>query len=316
MPVAVRTVFVLLLTCLASAPAGAHGVEPIAPAAVWMAWTPDPWLSATLLIVVLAYARGLARLWRRAGSGRGVGWGAAASFGAGAIVIAAALLSPLDAVTGTLLSAHMVQHVLLVAVAPPLLLLGRPDAVLAFALPAGTRQQLAGSGTIRRLLSGLRRLARPAPAAALHALAIWAWHAPGPFEAALASDGLHHLEHASFFVTALLFWQSVLAAWRSPALLMPAILAILVTLIHGGFLGALITLSARPLYPAYAGSDLWGLSQLADQQLAGLIMWVPAGAVYLAAGLILGARLIGFDEPGPAPQVRAERNEPVAPAAG
>ena len=142
----------------------------------------------------------------------------------------------------------------------------------------------------------MRRVARPLPAAALHALAIWIWHAPGPFQAALQNEALHDLEHASFFLTALLFWQSVIAASRSPSSLIAAIVATLVTLIQSGFLGALLTLSGRPLYPSYSGSELWGLSPIEDQQLAGLVMWVPMGGIYLIAGLLLAARLIGADE--------------------
>ena len=138
----------------------------------------------------------------------------------------------------------MVQHVLLIAVAPPLLLLGRPDAALAFALPGPARRNVAGS-PLGALAAMLRRLARPLPAALLHGLALWVWHAPGPFQAALQSRFLHDLEHASFFVTALLFWQSVIVAARSPATRIAAMLATLATLIHSGLLGALITLD-RP----------------------------------------------------------------------
>jgi putative membrane protein len=310
---------VLVLALLAGAsPALAHGGA-VAPAEFWAEWRPDPLLSFLLVGLAVGYALGIARLWRRAGFGRGVRPIEALAFGAGMAMLALALVSPLDAATGTLLTTHMTQHVLLIAVAPPLLLLGRPDAALAFALPGPARRNVAGSwfGTLAAML---RRLARPLPAALLHGLALWVWHAPGPFQAALQSRLLHDFEHASFFVTALLFWQSVIVAARSPATRIAAMLATLATLIHSGLLGALITLTGRPLYPAYAaGAEDWGLTPVEDQQLAGLVMWVPAGAIYLLAGLLLAARLIGSEEPFREPGPLAERQEPhdpVAPATG
>jgi putative membrane protein len=281
---------VLILSVFAS-PAAAHGGQPVAPGELWSEWRPDLLLSAAFALAVLAYGRGLVRLWARAGTARGVARLEAGSFAAGLFILAVALVSPLETAAGTLISAHMIQHVLLVALAPPLLLIGRPDAVLAFAIPAGVKSGL----WFRRSGAALRRLARPLPAATLHALAIWIWHAPGPFQAALQHRVLHDLEHAGFLLTALLFWQAVLAAWRSPALLLPALLATLVTLIQGGFLAALITLTPRPLYPVYEGAELWGLTAMDDQRLAGLLMWVPAGAIYLIAGLLLASRLLASD---------------------
>lgn len=289
--------FAVLLLVLTAAPAAAHGTGPVAPGQLWAEWHIDPLLAVLMTLVILAYARGLAALWGRAGRGRGVLRREALAFAAGTAVLGVALLSPLAAAAGTLLCAHMVQHVLLIAVAPPLILLGRPDAALAFALPASARPRLSGGPWFRAVLNGLRRLARPLPAALLNGVAIWVWHAPGPFQAALESPALHDLEHFSFFASGLLFWQSVLVALRSPSTLIAAILATLATLIQGGFLGALITLTGRPLYPVYGAAELWGLTPLQDQQLAGLFMWVPAGGIYLVAALILAARLIGSDEP-------------------
>jgi putative membrane protein len=283
----------LLTLVLLASPASAHTGQPAGPDALWTAWRPEPLPALLIGLGLLGYGLGVSRLWRRAGGGRGISAPEAAAFLLGLAVTALALLSPLDAASRALLSAHMIQHVLLIAVAPPLLLIGRPDAAFAYVLPRAARHPLP-----RAALGGLRRLARPMPAALLHAAAIWIWHAPGPFQAALVHPLLHDLEHASFFVTALLFWQSVLAAMRSPASVIAAMLGVLFTLIQGGFLGALIALTGRPLYPAYDATELWGLTPLQDQQLAGLIMWVPASALYVIAGLMLAARLIGTDEPG------------------
>ncbi len=279
---------VAIVCILAAVPASAHGGHPVAPASLLSEWRPDPLVSLMLILAAILYGRGLSRLWSRAGVARGIGRLEVGAFSLGIGVMALALLSPLETATGTQLTAHMVQHVLLIAIAPPLILMGRPDAAFVFAARALPTNAV--------VFGFLRRAARPLPAASLHALAVWIWHAPGPFQAALQSDALHHLEHASFLLTALLFWQSVLAAFRSPSYLIAAIVATLVTLIQGGFLGALVTLSGRLLYPSYSGSGLWGLSPIEDQQLAGLVMWVPMGGIYLVAGLLLAARLIGPDE--------------------
>lgn len=197
-------------------------------------------------------------------------------FGLGMGVLFIALVSPLSALGETQLAAHMVQHTLLVAVAPPLLFLGHPAALFVWGLPSRWRPAWAG---IARVFS---RLARPLPAAALHGFALWFWHAPAAFNAALESAPLHLAEHASFFGTALLFWSAILRA-RSVGRAAAALAAAFVTLVHGGLLGALITLAP---YPLYRGGSL------EEQQLAGLIMWVPMGVVYFVACLYLASRLV------------------------
>lgn len=141
-------------------------------------------------------------------------------------------------------------------------------------------------------------LIRPLPACALHGAALWLWHAPAPFEAALRNEAVHVFEHVTFFATAMLFWQSLAASLRSTVTVPAGIAAGFLTLVHGGFLGALITFSPTLLYPWYQrGPEHWGLSSLADQQLAGLVMWVPAGFIYLLACLILAARLLISSRP-------------------
>jgi putative membrane protein len=186
----------------------------------------------------------------------------------------------------------MAQHGLLVAVAPPLLLMGRPGAAFAWALPTGWSKGGFAAAAWRPLARLGQVLSRPLPAAVLHGLALWVWHAPWLFDAALEREWLHRLEHASFFGTALLFWRSILGV-RSGHRAGPALGASFATLIHGGLLGALITTAPYPLYAWYRGrTELWGLSRLADQQLAGVLMWAPMGMIYLAACLYLAHRLI------------------------
>lgn len=263
----------------------------------WLDWHPDPWIVAAIVLTAAFYLAGLIRLWRGAGIGRGVGRASAACFLAGMAMLLVALASPLERMAGALLTAHMLQHVILIAVAAPLIVIGRPEVVFAFALPRGARRGVALNSGMRGLAKALQPLVRPLPAALTHGAAIWIWHAPGLFQAALANSLLHDLEHASFFFTGLAFWYATLLSVRSPTALMAGIVGIVLTLIHGGLMGALITLTPTVLYPAYEGSTAaFGLTPIQDQQLAGLIMWVPAGAIYLIAGLYLAARLLDLTE--------------------
>lgn len=292
----------LLLLALATGvePAIAHGPDPVAPAAVWRAWNLDLLVVALLFVTGWAYGRGVRRLWARAGLWRGIGPRHVLSFVLGQSVIVLSLVSPLDRLGGTLLSAHMMQHALLVTAAPLLLLFGKPGVAFAWALPAGWSRQGLTALAWRPLARLGRWLSRPFPAATLHGFALWIWHAPVLFDAAVEREWLHTLEHASFFGTGVLFWRALLAA-RSGAGLGAALAAAFATLMHGGLLGGLITMAPRPLYGSYLGrTELWGLTALGDQQLAGLLMWVPMGVVYFGACLALAARLIvqsGRDRP-------------------
>jgi cytochrome c oxidase assembly factor CtaG len=127
----------------------------------------------------------------------------------------------------------------------------------------------------------------------LHAAALWAWHAPALFEAAVVHESVHILQHASFFVTALLFWWSLLSG-RDGQRVGLAVLCLFTTALHGGALGALLAMAGQAWYSVYeATAPLWGLTALEDQQLGGLIMWVPAGLVYLGAALALLASWLG-----------------------
>ena len=266
---------------------------PLTPNDVWHHWNFDPWLLGPVLLTQWLYGHGVIRLWARAGFGRGISMFHLLAFAAGELALIVALISPLDPLGETLLSAHMVQHGLLIAVAPPLLLLGLPGAAFAWALPAETGSRLSRSSSVRATVRSLSWMLNPLVAAAIHGLAVWIWHVPAIFDAALASSGLHMLEHFSFLATALLFWQSLLLANRSVSTAAAGVAAAFATLLHGGFLGALITFAPHTLFAWYVGrTSSWGLSPLEDQQLAGLIMWVPLGIVYFAASLALAARFV------------------------
>jgi putative membrane protein len=207
-------------------------------------------------------------------------------FLSGQLTLCIALLPPLSTVEG-LLTAHMIQHVLLIALAPALLLAGRPEVFCVSGLPRSWGRATLEERGWRVAMKMGRVLADPMPAAGLHGATMWIWHAPAAFEAAEGSVWLHALEHFSFFATAMLFWRSISHA-RSPVTSLSAAGSALITLVHSGFLAALIVLSPIVLYPvATAGAPRWGLSPLEDQQLAGVVMWVAPGLAYLVAGLVL-----------------------------
>jgi putative membrane protein len=209
--------------------------------------------------------------------------------GGGIAALLVALVSPLDAAGGALFTAHMLQHLLLMAVAAPLLVLGAPQVGLAWGLPRRGRAAAARWWHALGLRALFRGLAHPLAAFALHAGALWAWHLPGAYDAALAHEGVHALEHASFLGTAALFWWVALhpagRLRRSPG---AAVLYAFAMAMASGALGALLAFSEAPWYAAHLQSAAaWGLTPAADQQLAGLVMWIPGGVPYLAAAVWL-----------------------------
>jgi putative membrane protein len=256
-------------------------------------WHLDACCILAVLVVPLLYTLGVLQVWRRAGAGRGVRPAEIALFGGGWLAVATSVLSPLHGLGQHVFAVHMIEHELLVLVAAPLLVLARPAPVLLWALPTSWRYAARGvtTGAPGRLWRGL---VDPVHATLLHAAAIWLWHLPVLFEAALADESVHAAQHISFLGTAILFWWAVLsreARRRAPG---AAALMLFVTATHTTLLGALLTLSRGLWYPTSADPFAFcGLTRLEDQQLAGLIMWVPGALVYLA-GLLwrLGSRLV------------------------
>ena len=268
----------------------AHAGDPGSP---WR-WNFAPWLLALLALSAIAYALGLRRLWRNAGRGRGVAPREAGCFALGWLVLVAALVSPLDAFGGQLFSVHMVQHELLMVVAAPLLVLGRPLAAWTWALSPAQRRVAGRVFSARAWSAPWARLTDPLAAFALHAIALWAWHLPAAFDAALAHEGWHIAQHGSFLVTALFFWWSVLGhdprGRYGPGHSAASLFA---TMMHTGALGALLSLAPDPWYAPYVASTLaLGLDPAQDQQLGGLVMWVPAGLVYVVAALWVLGRML------------------------
>jgi putative membrane protein len=263
----------------------AHPGQPPAPHDLWGAWNLHPVLLGGFLLAAWAYWRG-----QTSGPRRPVDSWRARCFTVALVALGLALLSPLDALSNALASAHMVQHLLLLLVAAPLLALSAPSSAILRGSPLAVRR---ASGRWRRRL-GLTHgnfavLRHPAAVWLLQVGVLWFWHAATPYDAALDNQFLHLLEHASFLVTAVLFWHVVVgvrgAARVSGGL---GVLLVFAMAMQSVFLSVLLTFARTPWYSGYATTTAsWGLDPLTDQQVAGVIMWIPAGGIYLTAALVL-----------------------------
>ncbi|SDY87129.1 cytochrome c oxidase assembly protein [Citreimonas salinaria] len=261
---------------------------------------PNAFVVLPLLLAGGLYVAGVARLWRQAGSGGGLSHFRAASFAAGLALSALMLFSPIDAIAERLLSAHMIQHFGLMLVAAPLMVLGRPRIAVLWAVPQRGRPALArlGQGATGRVW---RTATHPFGAWLLYFAVLWAWHMPTLYQLALGDDWVHALQHMSFLGVAVLFCVAVLDLPRAEGRA-GAFLAIFATALQSSALAALLTTARTLWYPAYAsGAGEWNLSPLEDQQLAGLIMWVPCGAILIGAAIAVLAGILRDTE------VRAER---------
>lgn len=263
--------------------------------ASWLAWSFEPWVVIPMMIAIALYIAGVARIWRHAGTGRGISTAQAMAFAGGQVALIGALVSPLDAMGTHLFSAHMIQHEVLMLIAAPLLVLSKPLAAWSWAFPRGSRHQLPDFTHRRAVRGPWRALTHPLSAWVVHAVALWIWHLPGLFGLALRHDGWHTLQHASFLITALLFWWATIgggdarSSQRSTALL-----SLFTTMIHTGALGALLTFAPRPWYSEYvATTRAFGLDPLEDQQLGGLVMWIPGGIAYIVAALAIVGQWLG-----------------------
>ena len=218
-----------------------------------------------------------------------------AAYWAGIFSLWIAIGSPLEAFDDVSLSVHMVQHLLLMAVAPPLILLGAPVLPLLRGLPRMIR------ATVGRFLRWplVERLGRvltdPAICWAAASVALIAWHIPYAFELALRSDSWHEVEHACFFATSIMFWWPVIQPFPSvarwPGWSIP--LYLFLGTLPGGALGAFLTFCDRVLYPSYAAAPvIFHVSPLEDQVLAGALMWVFGTFVYMVPAVILTVRFL------------------------
>lgn len=249
-------------------------------------WRLEPPLFA-IAAAALLYVLGLRK---RASRSRGPRT-EATLFAAGLIALVLAYDSPLAALDDELFWVHMTQHMLILAVAPPLILLGRPWATIARALPLGLRRPIArglarGAWSAPLRTAG-RRLTGPVPALALFTGTLVAWHVPALYDLTLRSLAVHELEHALFLATGLLYWSQLIDSppFRSRLGFPQRALYATFGMVVCSALGIVLAFASSPLYPGYADleSRPGGISALADQHLAGGIMWVPGSISFTAA---------------------------------
>jgi cytochrome c oxidase assembly factor CtaG len=269
----------------------------------------DRAVAAMLVLSSATYGVGVARLWAHAGRGHGIRWHHLLAFFLGVTSLVVALLSPLDTLADVLFSAHMGQHELLMLVAAPLLMMGKPWLAASWALPARWRR--ASWSAVRRPApqGAWRVVSAPVVILVAHALALWVWHVPFLFQSALRHEGVHAFQHGCFFVTAAIFWWALAAGRYGRAGYGAAVVFVFLTGLHSGILGALITFAGQLWYPLHAArTRAAGVDPLADQQVAGLIMWIPAGVVLMVLGLAFLAAWLGESER------RARRAQAAPPA--
>jgi putative membrane protein len=247
-------------------------------------WKPDVLMAVPLAVTLAFYLVGVARV--------RVPRLELLAFLAGWLVLVIALLSPIATWSEQLFSVHMTQHELLMLVAAPLITLGRPLVPMMWALPAAWRRAMKGGGGFSPLWS---RLTAPVVVFVLHAAALWVWHLPPLYQAAVLDDRIHALQHVMFTGTACLFWWGLTRGRYGRLGYGAAVFYVFATALHSGGLGALITFAATPLYPLYVQRSA-GVDPLVDQQLAGLIMWIPAGLVMMIFGLALLSAWLGESE--------------------
>jgi len=261
---------------------------------LFRSWTFEPWIVVPLLLGSIIYLRGWWQLHRRLP--RRFGGRRLIAFQSGVLTLFLALASPLHELAEKLLQFHMIQHLLVMMVVPPLLLLGAPILPLLRGLPRpalryGLRQ-LFSSRAFKRLANFFTD-----PLVCLLAFTVSnvAWHVPALYELALRSEFWHAVQHICFFGTGLLFWWPVVQPWPSrlrwPRWTM--IPYLLFADIQNTALSAFLIFSERVLYPTYAAVPrLWGISVLDDQAAAGAIMWVPGSVIFLVPVVVLSIRLL------------------------
>jgi putative membrane protein len=218
-------------------------------------------------------------------------------FWCGWATLLASILPPLDARALVAFAPHMAQHELMMLVGTPLVIAGRPLSTCLWGLTESWRGAVAGIMQAGAIGFTWRSLTAPVAAWALHGLVIWVWHVPALYEWAIHNESVHAVQHAMFIGTSALFWWGLLYGRYGRAGYGAAVFYVFTTVVHTGILGALLTFAASPLYPTYAQTAAArGASALEDQQLAGLLMWVPAGIVLTLTGLALFLAWLGESE--------------------
>ena len=239
-----------------------------------------------LMLAAALYGLGTIRKLRRTANRKSLVW-PILWFALGWISLVIALDSPLHEFGEQLFWVHMTQHEILMLVSAPLLVLGRPLIAFLWALPRAWRERAADLGRSPIFKKVWAFVSAPLWSWLVSGLALWLWHVPWLFDQTLRSNWIHAAQHTTFLVTAVMFWWPVLN--RTPALgYGGALVYVFTTILHTSVLGALLTFAPRAWYSPYvATAPAWHLTALEDQQIGGLIMWIPAGTLLLIVALVL-----------------------------
>jgi cytochrome c oxidase assembly factor CtaG len=259
----------------------------LAAPSVWsQAWSWEPAIVIPLAVMLAVYLAGMVRR----GNTATLQW-RHASFFAGWLSLFFALTSPIHELGEQLFSAHMLQHEMLILISAPLISAAHPGATCLWAFAPRHRTEIGGWVSRIEHSRVVRFTTSPLNAWVLEAAALWLWHIPYLYQATLTSDWVHAAQHLTFLATAVLFWSALYGVGRSAMSFGAATLYVFGTAVHCSALGALLTFSTILWYPAYADTTArWGLTPLEDQQLGGVIMWVPSGIVFIVIALALIAR--------------------------
>lgn len=285
-------------------------------ASVLQEWSFDPSIIVSVVVVALIYIVGLRRLSSRSRHGRDVTWAHVCYFFLGLLAIVLALESPIDPLSNLLLSAHMVQHLLLLMIAPPLLLLGKPIPVLLVGAPHGLAQWLGYSHARTPWFRALTRtLTRPFVAWPLFIGVLLIWHLPAFYDAALRNGGVHLFEHLCFLFTGILFWWVIIQPLPGPRRLAHGwrLAYAFAAMIPGTVLGGIFIFASSSVYSYYAALPrLWGMTIKNDQGLAGSVMMVGGDAILSIAviPLFIGA-MARLEQMEQARFARAELEAPL-----
>jgi cytochrome c oxidase assembly factor CtaG len=287
---------------------------------VLRSWSIPVPVTLALVVTSALYALGWWRLRRAEGGATGAGH--LAAFGGGMLALWIAVGSPLEAFDEDLLSAHMAQHLLLMAVAPPLLLLGAPVQPILLGLPRVVVADALGPLLrLRPVKSVGHTLSSPWLCWLAGTATLILWHLPGPFEFALRNDFWHDVEHLSFFATSLMFWWPVVeprpSVGRWPRWTVP--LYLFLGMLANDALSAFLSFCDRVLYPSYLFARRFPISPLEDQAFSGAMMWVFGTFVYLVPAVVVSLQILSPSRgsprahlAGPSAKLRPATNASVA----
>ena len=287
--------------------------------AVLTSWN---WRLEIILVLALAgtlYSRGWWRLRKRTYHRRqtlrraGQRWPLTAvwrlvSYLSGLVILAVALMSPIDVLGGQLFFMHMIQHLLLIMIVPPLLLIANPMAVVLWGLPDGLRRQVGGGFSVAlhresAFRRTLRLITSPGIVWLAWVIVVVGWHDPNMYNWALRSDFVHDLEHLSFFLVSMAYWWHVTGA--GPRIhkqfgLLGRIIFVVAAIPPNMLTGVVLAFAESPIYSYYLDVPrIWNISVMTDQRVSGVIMWIPGSMMYIIAALILVGQLLGQEERKP-----------------